>query len=195
MSDSRFVELLPAALVPLCAYRQTRKGQSQGGAVIESPLLTVCPPQRSPRPKVFAGFAAWGQSSLGWTSGFKLHLLSNDLGEIGACCLRAATGDDRKPVPRRVKGVDGKVFGDRGSISQALCTALFAQGVQVITQLRKDMKNKLLPLMDKRLLRNRSLIETVNDPLKNISQIAHSRHRSVINFLVTLIAGLIASPY
>jgi hypothetical protein len=57
------------------------------------------------------------------------------------------------------------------------------------------MKNKLLPMMDKLLLRKRSLIETVNDQLKNISQIDHSRHRSVANFLVNLVAGLIAYTY
>jgi hypothetical protein len=195
VSYTRFVELLPAALVPLCAYLQTRKGQSHGVAFVDSTLLAVCHPQRSTRHKGFAGFAAWGKSSLGWAYGFKLHLLINDLGEIVACCLTAANVDDRKPVPRLVKGLDGKVFGDRGYISQALFTSLFAQGVQLITKLRKDMQNKLLPLMDTWLLRKRSLIETVNDQLKNISQIEHSRHRSVTNFLVHLVAGLIAYTY
>jgi len=61
--------------------------------------------------------------------------------------------------------------------------------------LRKDMRNKLLPIMDKLLLRKRSLIETLNDQLKTISQIEHSRHRSVMNFLVNLVAGLIADTY
>jgi Transposase DDE domain len=77
----------------------------------------------------------------------------------------------------------------------ALFDTLFAQGVQLITKLRKDMKNKLLPMMDKLLLRKRPLIETVNDQLKNISQIEHSRHRSITNFLVNLAAGLIAYTY
>jgi len=99
------------------------------------------------------------------------------------------------PVPGLVKGLQGKVFGDRGYISQALFEALFAQGVPLITKLRKDMKNKLLPLMDKLLLRKRSLIETVTDQLKNICQIEHSRHRSVANFVVNLVAGLIAYTY
>ena len=124
-----------------------------------------------------------------------MHLLINDLGELGACCLTAANVDDRKPVPHLLQGLRGKVFGDRGYISQALFADLFAQGVQLITKLRKDMKNKLIPIMDKLLLRKRSLIETVNDQLKNISQIEHSRHRSVTNFLVNLVAGLIAYTY
>ena len=54
------------------------------------------------------------------------------------------------------------------------------------------MKNRLMPLIDKILLRLRSLIETVNAQLKNISQIQPTRHRSVCNFMVNLIAGLIA---
>ena len=54
------------------------------------------------------------------------------------------------------------------------------------------MKQKLMYLKDKVLLRKRSLIETVNDQLKNISQIEHSRHRSVSNFLVNLLGGLTA---
>ena len=54
------------------------------------------------------------------------------------------------------------------------------------------MKNKLIPLFDKLLLRKRVLIETVHDQLKNISQIEHTRHRSPANFLVKVIAALIA---
>lgn len=194
-SYTRFVELMAAALVPLCAYLQTRKGRSQGVAFIDSTLLAVCHPKRSTRHRVFAGVAAWGKNSLGWTYGFKLHLLINDLGEIVACCLTAANVDDRKPVPHLLHGLHGKVFGDRGYISQALFDSLFTRGVQLITKLRKDMKNKLIPMLDKLLLRKRSLIETVNDQLKNISQIEHSRHRSVTNFLVNLVAGLIAYTY
>jgi hypothetical protein len=154
--------------------------------------LAVCHPQRAARHQVFAGLARWGRSSLGWWYGFTLPLLLNDVGVLLACQLTAADVDDRLPVPALVARLTGKVFGDRGYISQALFTKLFVQGVQLITKLRKDMKNKLLPIMDKLLLRKRSLIETVNDPLQNISPIDHSRHRSVANFLVNLVAGLIA---
>jgi hypothetical protein len=54
------------------------------------------------------------------------------------------------------------------------------------------MKNRLIPLIEKVLLRKRAIIETVNDQLKNISQIEHTRHRSVTNFMVNLVSGLIA---
>ena len=195
VSYNRFVELMQEALLPLCAYLQTRKGHSQGVAFIDSTLLAVCHPKRANRHQVFAGLARWGRSSLGWCYGFKLPLLINDGGELVACRLTAANVDDRVPARALLARVTGKVFGDRGYISQALFADRFAHGVQLITKLRKDMKNKLLPMLDRLLLRKRSLIETVNDQLKNISQIEHSRHRSVANFLVNLVAGLIAYTY
>jgi Transposase DDE domain len=195
VSYTRFVELMPEALVPLCAYFQTRKGRSEGVAFIDATLLAVCHPKRSRHHKVFAGLARWGRNSLGWCYGFKLHLIINDVGDILACRLTVANVDDRVPVPALVAKVKGKVFGDRGYISQALFATLFSQGIHLITKLRKDMKNKLFPMLDKLLLRKRSLIETVNDQLKNICQIEHTRHRSVTNFLVNLVAGLIAYTY
>ena len=103
--------------------------------------------------------------------------------------------DDRDPAPELTRSLFGKLFGDRGYLSQPLFEQLREQGVQLVTKVRKNMKNKLLPLFDKLLLRKRSIIETVNDPLKNISQIEHSRHRSVFNFFVNLIAGLVAYTF
>ncbi|WP_427910186.1 transposase [Piscirickettsia salmonis] len=62
----------------------------------------------------------------------------------------------------------------------------------VINKIRKNMKNRLMPIIDKILLRKRGIIESVFDQLKNISQIEHSRHRSVNNFMVNILAGLAA---
>jgi len=84
------------------------------------------------------------------------------------------------------------MFGDKGYVSKPLAAQLLENDVQLITGIRKNMENKLIPLMDKILLRKRTLIETINDQLKNISQIPHTRHRSVDNFLVNLVAGFIA---
>jgi hypothetical protein len=109
--------------------------------------------------------------------------------------MTAGNVNDRDPVPELARALFGKLFGDRGYLSQALFERLWARGVQLMTKLRRNMKNKLLPLFDKLLLRKRSLIETVNDPLKNISQIEHSRHRSPFNFFVNLIAGLVAYTF
>lgn len=85
-----------------------------------------------------------------------------------------------------------RLFGDKWYISQNLFQELFQKNIKLITPFKKNMNNKLLELWKKLMLRKRSLIETVNDQLQNISQIVHSRHRSPINFIVNAIAGLIA---
>ena len=129
---------------------------------------------------------------MGWFYGFKLHLIVNDQGELLALQLTPGNTDDRKPVPQMTKKLWGKLIGDRGYLSQVLFEQLFAQGLQLITPIRKNMQNRLVVLEDKLLTRKRFVIETIVDQLKNISQIEHTRHRSTTNFVVTLIAGLIA---
>ena len=130
---------------------------------------------------------------MGWFYGFKLHLVVNDQGELLACQLTPGNVDDRTPVPILSKRLFGKLFGDRGYISRRLFEQLWQDfQVQLITKLRKNMQNRLMIMSDKLLLRKRALIETIIDQLKNISQIEHSRHRSPINFVVNVLAGLIA---
>lgn len=192
VSYNRFIELMPETLFPLCLYLRSRFGQSTGIAFVDSTRLPVCHNKRINRHKVFAEVAARGKSSMGWFYGFKLHLIINDKGELLTFFLTPGNVDDRRPVPHMARELWGKLFGDKGYISQALFNSLFEQGVQLITPIRKNMKNRLMPMMDKLLLRKRSLIETVNDQLKNISQIEHTRHRSVNNFMVNLVAALIA---
>ncbi len=154
--------------------------------------LPVCHNRRIQRHKVFDGLATRGKTSMGWFFGFKLHLVVNDRGELLAFYLTPGNVDDRKPVPHLARRLFGKLFGDKGYISQPLADQLLAQDVHLITGLRKNMKNRLLLLFDKLMLRKRALIETITDQLKNISQVAHTRHRSADNFLVNLVAGLIA---
>jgi hypothetical protein len=89
----------------------------------------------------------------------------------------------------------GHLYGDRGYISQALHDALLAKGLQLITLIRRTMKPRLMRLWDRLMLRKRFLIETINDQLKNISQIEHSRHRSLTGFMVNLVGGLIAYTF
>ena len=130
---------------------------------------------------------------MGWFFGFKLHLIVNDEGELLAFSLTSGNVDDRKPVPQLVEGnIIGLLFGDRGYISADLAAKLREHGIQLITRLRSNMQNKLMPLINKLLLRKRGIIETIIDQLKNISQIEHSRHRSPFNFITNLLGGLIA---
>jgi hypothetical protein len=81
---------------------------------------------------------------------------------------------------------------NRGYISQALFQQLFHEGLVLITTIRRNMKNRLMLPEDKLMQRKRAIIETINDQLKTISQIEHTRHRSFANFIVNLLAGLIA---
>jgi hypothetical protein len=129
---------------------------------------------------------------MGWFLGFKLHLIINDRGGLLGCRLTAGNVDDRGVVEKMTKGLFGKLFGDKGYISQDLFKVLWAKGVKLVTHIRSNMKSQLMEWQEKILLRKRSLIETVNDTLKNVCQIEHSRHRSPVNFLAHLVAGLIA---
>lgn len=191
-SYSRFVELQREALAPLWCYLHTRFGACTGIAFVDATTLAVCHNLRIPQHKVFWDSARRGRSSMGWFYGFKLHLAINDRGELLGCYLTPGNCDDRRPVPHLVKDLWGKLFGDKGYISQPLSALLHAQGLRLVTRLKKNMKNRFLPLCDRLLLRKRALIETVNDQLKNISQVEHTRHRSLWNFLGNVAAGLIA---
>jgi IS5 family transposase len=192
LSYTRFVALMPSVLIPLCVYLQNRKGTATGLAFIDATSIVVCHNRRIHSHKVFKKIAKRGKTSIGWFYGFKLHLVVNERGELLAFYITPGNVDDRKPVAHLTKGLTGKLFGDKGYISKALFEALLAEGLQLITRLRKGMVNRLMPLIDKILLRKRALIETIHDQLKNICQSEHSRHRRVNNFMVNLIAGLIA---
>jgi hypothetical protein len=129
---------------------------------------------------------------MGWFYGFKLHVVVNEQGELLNFCLTPGNCDDRKPLKKLCKDLWGKLFGDRGYLSKKWSDELLEQGLQLITTIRKNMKNQLMSVVDKVLLRKRFIIETINDQLKNISQIEHSRHRNAINFFVNVVAGLAA---
>lgn len=187
----RFVELMPSVLALLCAYLRSRFGSCTGIAFIDSTALAVCGNKRIERNRVFYGLAKLGKTTMGWFFGFKLHLVINECGELLAVQLTPGNVDDRQPVPHLTRELMGKLFGDKGYISAELFARLWDRGLHLITHIRRNMANRLMPLVDKILLRKRSLIETVNDQLKNISQIEHTRHRSTTNFLVNLVAGLI----
>ena len=195
VSYTRFVELMPWSLMLICCFLNTLTGEITGISFIDSTPLNVCHNCRAHSHKVFEGLVGWGKNSVGWHYGFKLHLIINDKGELLAFKLTPANIDDRKPVPEMTEDIIGKLFGDRGYVSQKLFEQLYKQGLEFITKSKKNMKNRLVKLIDKILLRKRAVIESVNDYLKNVCQIEHSRHRSPLNFLVNLVAGLVAYTY
>lgn len=192
ISYCRFVHVMKSLFIPLFAFLLHHSGSITGIAFIDSTSIAVCHNKRIPRNKVFKGLATRGKSTAGWFYGFKLHLVINDRGEILAFQLTQGNVADVTMVETLTKNIVGKLFGDKGYISAEISKKLFQRGLELFTSLRSKMKQKLMSLEDKLLLRKRSLIETVNDQLKNISQIEHSRHRSSQNFLVNLLAGISA---
>jgi hypothetical protein len=198
VSYNRFVELMQSVLMPMTIFAKTCcLGTCTGISFIDSTPIRVCKNKRIKRNKVFKDVATTGKSTMGWFHGFKLHIVINDRGEILSFCVTQANVDDREPLKNEsfLKAVFGKLFGDKGYISKELHKLLFVDGIELITNIKNNMKNSLMLLSDKILLRKRSVIETVNDELKNICQVEHSRHRSVTNFLSNLIAGIIAYQF
>lgn len=195
VSYNRFVELMQGVLIPMTMFAKTCcTGTCTGISFIDSTPIRVCKNKRIKRNKVFKGFATVGKSTIGWFYGFKLHIVINDKGEIISFAVTQANVDDRNPLKNEgfLRAIFGKLFGDKGYISEKLQKLLFIEGIELITNIRNNMKNSLMELSDKILLRKRAVIETVNDELKNICQVEHSRHRSVTNFFGNLIAGIIA---
>jgi hypothetical protein len=183
LSYSRFVNLMKTCLFPLFIFSQDCLGKGTGIAFVDSTILTVCHARRINSHRVFKKMAKRGKTSTGW------------FGEILDYMLTAGNIDDRAPVPELAKGLLGKLFGDKGYIFQELFLKLYKKGLEIITRLKKNMKNKLMSLIDKILLRKRGVIESVNNKLKSCCQIEHHRHRSRWNFLVNLISGIIAYAY
>lgn len=193
VSYNRFVELQKASILPMLFFLlKTRIGKCTGISFIDSTPLKVCHNRRIHNNKVFLGLAERGHSSVGHFYGFKLHLAINDKGEILSFMFTRANVDDRKPLKDKnfIKRIFGKLFGDKGYISKELGEMLFVDGINLITKLRKNMKGRTLSAVDSVLLRKRALIETVNDELKNMCQLEHSRHRSFTNFFSNLLSAL-----
>ena len=195
VSYNRFTELMQSAVLPMTIFlKSCCLGRCTGISYIDSTPIRVCKNKRIKRNRVFKDIATVGKSTMGWFYGFKLHLIINDKGEILNFIITQASVDDRQPLKNEkfIEVVKGKLYGDKGYISQQLSQILFVDGIQLITGIRNKMKNCLMELKDKILLRKRSVIETVNDELKNMCQVEHSRHRSFGNFITNLISGLIA---
>ena len=176
VSYNRFIEWIPDTLIPLCGYLRSCFGTCTGISFMDSTCLKVCHNRRINQHKVFKDVAARGKTSVDWFFGLKLHLVINDKGELLNFQVTPGNVDDQKPVPDLLQHLFGKVFADKGYISQKLFEQLMnSVGVQVVTKLKRNMKQRLMSLSDRLLLRKRAVVETVIDQLKNISQIEHSR--------------------
>lgn len=198
LSYKRFVSLKSRVLLPLAVFMKSRRtGECTGISFVDSTTLVVCHSRRIHQHKVFKSLAQRGKSSTGWFYGFKLHLIVNELGEILDFVFTPGNVDDRNESLMRklTKHIKGKLIGDKGYLSKKLFEQLWEKGIQLITKIKKNMKNVLMPMLDKLLLRKRALIESINDQLKNIAQLEHTRHRSPINAMVNWISALVSYSY
>ena len=198
VSYNRFIELMQNNMLPLIIFMKTCCfGKCTGISFIDSTPLRVCKNKRINNNKVFKGIATTGKSTMGWFHGFKLHLLVNDKGEILNFIITQANVDDRNPIKENnfLKKIIGSLYADKGYISKEITEMLFDDGLHLVTGIKNNMKNVLMTMRNKILLRKRSVIETINDQLKNIAQAELSRHRSFGNFITNLVASLIAYSF
>ena len=193
LSYNRFIEIMPRCLQALTIFFNQVKGKDTGISIIDSTKLVVCHNLRIKRHRMFKGLADRGKSSTGWFYGFKLHIVINHLGEIINLKVTAGNIHDVKVLEDLTQELKGILLGDKGYLSKKKADILAKRGLKILTPTRNNMKtNPDYSEEEKQLLCRRGLIETVNDQLKNLHQIEHSRHRSVNNFMVNIMAAVIA---
>jgi len=183
---------MPRLFMPLNILLHLLSGEETGIYFIDSTAISICHNKRRYRNKVFANLAKSGKSSMGYFHGFKLHAIINHKGEFVALKITKGNVDDRKPVEDMTKDLTGKVYADKGYINNNLFLTLYSRGLKMVHGIKKNMKNKLMNLEEKLMLRKRNLIESVFDYLKNKMNLLHTRHRSPINALVHILSNLVA---
>lgn len=158
LSYTRFLGVTASVVIPICSYLTSKLGKPTGIQFVDSTKIEVCHIIRAKRNKVFDGIACHGKGTMGWSFGFKLHLIINHLGEIISLKLTKGNEDDRKPIPEMFEGLWGKLYADKGYISKALTGELLDKGIELITTVRKNMKKKFISLWGRVLLKNALLL-------------------------------------
>ena len=191
----RFISLMPRLFAPLMVLLHSVSGEPTGVYFADSTKLAVCHNRRIHRHKVFEGLAARGKTSMGWFYGLKLHFVINHKGQVVALRITPGNTADSTVLDEMTKHLAGKLYADKGYIGQELFKTLWRRGLHLITGIRRNMKNYLMPLADKVMLRKRFAIETVLDTLKSEMGLEHSRHRSVVNAMVHVLSCLVAYAF
>jgi hypothetical protein len=191
----RFVSLMPRLFAPLMVLLHSLSGERTGTYFVDSTKLAVCHNRRIHRHRVFDGLAARGKTSMGWFHGLKLHVVTNHKGQVMALKITPGNTADSTVLDEMTSHLAGKLYADKGYIGRELFAKLWQHGLHLITSIRRNMKNYLMPLADKIMPRKRFAIETVLDTLKSEMGLEHSRHRSVMNAMVHVPSCLVAYAF
>lgn len=193
VSYHRFIELKPRIMSYLMLMIKWLCEQSEktGVSYVDSTPISVCHNRRISRNRVFKDLARLGKTTKGWFFGLKLHLILNEKGQLHNLKITRGNTDDRTPLLELAQDLEGLLFGDRGYIKSALFQQLYERGLKLVTGIKKSMNNKLMPWIEKVLLRKRSIIETVFSVLKHTLELEHTRHRSATNALVHILSTLV----
>ncbi len=147
VSYNRFVELMPYTALPMVFFAHSRCGKCTGISFADSTTIDVCDSHRIQQHRVFKDIAQRGKSSTGWFYVFKLHISINDKGEILGFCLTPGikmTGILRLWGTLQ-KNLFGKLFADKGYISQKLASQLLEKGIQLVTKQKKECQKERNP--------------------------------------------------
>lgn len=190
-SYKRFVFLQRSSLI-LMKNLTEFSSKKTGVYYIDSTFLQVCKNQRIYRHKTFAGLAQRGFSSCGWFYGFKLHLVTNHLGEPVSFAITKGNVSDQNMTAKLAKDLFGFLFGDKGYLSAKTAADLLKHGLQLITKVRQNMKPKVISESNKFLLKKRGIIETIFGQLKDFRHLVHTKYRSEINYFTNVLSSLLA---
>jgi len=187
----RFTALIRRALPALMMMLNALAGEVTEVMFMDSTPYCVCKIRRCARHKVFAGIAAKSKTSTGWFFGLKLHFLFNSNGEIVRLKVTPGNVDDRSGAKDILSDIVGKVFADRGYLGKEFFAEMFRKRVQVITRIKKNMKNILMDMRDKLLLKKRMIVESIFSSIKSCNTFENSRHRNVDNAFCHILSALI----
>ena len=190
----RFIQIMPKIFLAMAIMLHYLSGKKTGVYIADSTHISVCKNVRISRHKTFEGLAKRGKTTMGWFYGFKLHMIINDRGEIIAVRITPGNTDDRAALEEMLNKttLKGKCFADKGYISKGLFAKFYKKGLQIITGIKRNMKNYLMPILDKLFLRKRYVIESIFGILKENFNLHPAKHRSPTNFFVSLLAALLA---
>ncbi len=176
----------------LMKFLTEKTAKRTGIYYIDSTFLEVCKNQRIYRHRTFDGIAARGFSSCGWFFGFKLHLITNHLGDIVSFVITRGNVSDSKMTVKLSQNLQGFLFGDKGYLSVKTTKELLKQGLHLVTKVRSNMKPKPMSETNKFLLRKRGVVETIFGQLKDFRHLVHTKYRSAINYFTNILSALTA---